>query len=245
MIIKEKKFSIVKEIKFFFYHLKNSGVFLLPKYIKCRIFEIFYLNNFEEKKYIEFVYKKKLKFTKKWFLSNLDLFSFCLRLKPKNILEIGTYEGLVAIWFCEQYLESNIYSVDPLIQDLSTLKERVEEDQINNLDSNLKIYGSKRLNFLKKTSDEFFLQNKINFDIVYIDGLHTFDACTKDMLNSFRVLNLNGYLLIDDLRLDVYPQNLNIVNAVSNFVKSYSDYIEIIFFGWNLMILKKIKIVNF
>ncbi len=65
------------------------------------------------------------------------------------------------------------------------------------------------------------------------------------MLNSFRVLNLNGYLLIDDLRLDVYPQNLNIVNAVSNFVKSYSDYTEIIFFGWNLMILKKIKIVNF
>ena len=245
MIINEKKFSIFKEIKFIFYHLRNSGFFLLLKYIKCRIFEIFYLNNFEEKKYIEFVNKKKLKFTKKWFLSNLDIFSFCLRLKPKNILEIGTYEGLVAIWLCERYLESNIYAVDPLIQDLSTLKERVEEDQINNLESNLKNYGCKRLNFFKNTSDEFFLQNKINFDIVYIDGLHTFDACTKDMLNSFRVLNLNGYLLIDDLRLDVYPQNLNIVNAVANFVKSYSGYIEINFFGWNVMILKKIKDINF
>ena len=65
------------------------------------------------------------------------------------------------------------------------------------------------------------------------------------MLNSFNILNLNGYLLIDDLRLNVYPKNLNIVNAVTNFIKAYSDYVEVVFFGWNLMILKKKKDISF
>tara|TARA_Y100000590_G_C15382724_1_gene886959 strand:- start:14 stop:751 length:738 start_codon:yes stop_codon:yes gene_type:complete len=241
MIINGKNFSIFKELKFILYHLGNVNIRLFFKYIKCRIFEIFYLKNNEEKKYIEFIKEKKLKFSKNWFLSNLDIFNIYLNLKPKNILEIGTYEGLVAIWLSEKYLDANIYAVDPLIQDLSTIKERVEKDQVDNLKFNLDTYANARLKFLKMTSDEFFLENKFNFDIIYIDGLHTFDACTKDILNSFKTLNLNGYLLIDDLRLDVYPKKLNIINAVNNFLSSYKNYLDVVFFGWNLMIIKKKK----
>ena len=177
MIINSKKFSFLKEFKFILYHLKNTNLNLLFKYIRCRIFEIFCLKNLEEKKYIEFINQKKLKFSKNWFLSNLDIFSVYLKLKPNNVLEIGTYEGLTAIWFCEKYLEANIFAVDPMIQDLSTLKERVEKDQVNNLEFNLNNYTNKRLKFLKNTSDKFFVENKVNFDLIYIDGLHTFEAC--------------------------------------------------------------------
>jgi hypothetical protein len=61
------------------------------------------------------------------------------------------------------------------------------------------------------------------------------------MLNSFQNLNLNGYLLVDDLRCDNYPIKLNIINAVINFINNYNNYIEITFIGWSVIIMKKIS----
>jgi hypothetical protein len=242
LIIRNRPFSIVKEVKYFYFLITNKvSFFILFKLLKWRVFEIFYLNNFEEKKFIKFVDIKKLKYSKNWFLANLDVFSNFLKIKPKNILEIGTYEGLTGIWMCENFLKSNVYCVDPLVQDLSTSKERIEKDQVDNLYFNLRRYKNKKINFFNGTSDAFFLKNQIKFDIIYIDGLHTFEACTKDMLNSFQNLNLNGYLLVDDLRCDNYPIKLNIINAVINFINNYNNYIEITFIGWSVIIMKKIS----
>ena len=184
-------------------------------------------------------------FSKNWFLSNLNIFKKYLKTSPNNILEIGTYEGLVAIWFSKNFPKSKVYAVDPLIQDLNTLKERVESEQINNLNINLDIIKSENIIFEKKTSDSFFLNNKLLFDIVYIDGLHTYEACTKDLLNSFKFLNVEGYMMIDDVRLDVYPNKLNVINAIKNFLDCYSNYIDIIFFGWNVIVIKKKREIDF
>ena len=65
------------------------------------------------------------------------------------------------------------------------------------------------------------------------------EACTKDLLNSFKFLNVEGYMMIDDVRLDVYPNKLNVINAIKNFVDCYNNYIDIIFFGWNVIVIKK------
>ena len=35
----------------------------------------------------------------------------------------------------------------------------------------------------RKSSDDFFSTNKINFDLVFIDGLHEYDQVKKDILN--------------------------------------------------------------
>jgi len=48
------------------------------------------------------------------------------------------------------------------------------------------------------TSDTFFLKNKKTFDIIFIDGLHIYDQVKRDVLNSIKVLNKNGLILLHD-----------------------------------------------
>ena len=51
---------------------------------------------------------------------------------------------------------------------------------------------------VRKTSDDFFLENNKNFDLVFIDGLHTYAQVKKDILNSVKFLNTNGIILVHD-----------------------------------------------
>ena len=55
---------------------------------------------------------------------------------------------------------------------------------------------------VRKTSDQFFLENKEKFDIVFIDGLHEYKQVKKDILNSVNCLNKNGIVLVHDCMPD-------------------------------------------
>src|SRR5210317_1009735 len=51
---------------------------------------------------------------------------------------------------------------------------------------------------IRKTSDDFFINNNKTFDLVFIDGLHTYAQVKKDILNSVKFLNTNGIILVHD-----------------------------------------------
>ena len=55
---------------------------------------------------------------------------------------------------------------------------------------------------VKKTSDDFFKDNKDKFDIVFIDGLHIYDQVKRDILNSVDCLKENGIILVHDCMPD-------------------------------------------
>lgn len=56
------------------------------------------------------------------------------------------------------------------------------------------------LKFFTGTSDDFFasLPPDENYDLVFLDGLHTFDQTYRDLRNSLRHLRDGGVILIDD-----------------------------------------------
>lgn len=61
------------------------------------------------------------------------------------------------------------------------------------------------------TSDDFFLQNKEMFDVIFIDGLHWSEQVYKDIINSLNVLNDGGYIVCHDMNphsefIQRYPQ---------------------------------------
>ena len=55
---------------------------------------------------------------------------------------------------------------------------------------------------IRKTSDEFFRENKNKFDIIFIDGLHTYNQVKKDILNSINCLKDEGIVLVHDCMPD-------------------------------------------
>ena len=55
---------------------------------------------------------------------------------------------------------------------------------------------------IRKTSDAFFSSNTDKFDIIFIDGLHTYDQVKKDIINSVKCLKENGIVLVHDCMPD-------------------------------------------
>jgi hypothetical protein len=50
----------------------------------------------------------------------------------------------------------------------------------------------------RMTSNFFFDLNEKKFDLIFIDGLHTYEQSLKDIQNSLTTLNENGFILVHD-----------------------------------------------
>ena len=55
----------------------------------------------------------------------------------------------------------------------------------------------------RMTSDEFFSKNKKKFNVIFIDGLHIYEQCQKDCINSLKFIEEDGIILFHDF----LPQN--------------------------------------
>lgn len=66
----------------------------------------------------------------------------------------------------------------------------------------------------KTYSDDFFAQNKKQFDVIFIDGLHVYDQVHRDVVNSLAALKPNGWIAIHDMLPD---------DAISEHVPNISD----------------------
>ena len=51
---------------------------------------------------------------------------------------------------------------------------------------------------VRSTSDAFFEKNSDFFDLIFIDGLHEYSQVKKDIINSLKILNPKGIILIHD-----------------------------------------------
>jgi len=62
----------------------------------------------------------------------------------------------------------------------------------------------------RMTSDEFFKKyNYLKFNVIFIDGLHEYEQCQRDCLNSINFLEVGGIILFHDfLPRSPYEENL-------------------------------------
>lgn len=146
------------------------------------------------------------KYSQNWFLVSeirsklLDIIDSS---KENNILEIGSYEGLSAVFFADNLLNhpnSSLTCIDPFL----TISDNDHKDfLINNeemnFDYNISICkNSDKIKVNKITSDKFFESNIKKYNFIYIDGSHDCDFIMRDMENSFNVLEKDGIMWMDD-----------------------------------------------
>jgi predicted O-methyltransferase YrrM len=128
----------------------------------------------------------------------------------RKTLEIGCAYGLSSLYICSALDEKD--SPKHII---------VDPYQNNNWHgigvSNLKRAGFDFFELIEKPS-EFFLPELVQnesgtFDMVFIDGWHTFDHTLLDLFYANRLIRVGGYIVIDDCNLS------SVAKAVSYILK--------------------------
>ncbi|HEY2178188.1 MAG TPA: class I SAM-dependent methyltransferase, partial [Caulobacteraceae bacterium] len=51
----------------------------------------------------------------------------------------------------------------------------------------------------RMTSDAFFAANRDRFDVVFIDGLHTYDQTRRDVVNALAAVRPGGWIALHDM----------------------------------------------
>jgi len=109
----------------------------------------------------------------------------------------------------QNYLEIGVFKADNFLKIKAPVKVAVDPDfQIplkKRLVARLHSTFLNRTRFCEVTSDEYFQQKskdprdaRLKFDVVFIDGLHTFEQSYQDVLNSLEVTHENSVIIMHD-----------------------------------------------
>jgi predicted O-methyltransferase YrrM len=174
-----------------------------------------------------------------------------------KFLEIGSYEGQSAIWFCRNLLtgpESTLTCIDtwaagedmPSVDDSSLLDTFLK---------NTEPWDEKIICVRQRSEDALVKFQKETFDFAYIDGSHTATSVLFDSVLVWRLVKPGGIIIWDDylweLPVEVYPtplteeqkQRADLLRpkmAVDAFLACYEGKYEVIAKEWQVC-LKKIS----
>ena len=74
-----------------------------------------------------------------------------------------------------------------------------KDDNFSKIQAKIKVgVDPERGGTIRMTSDEFFKKNNEIFDIIFLDGLHTYEQTIKDIQNSLNIISDKGIILIHD-----------------------------------------------
>ncbi|MDB0070724.1 class I SAM-dependent methyltransferase [Gammaproteobacteria bacterium] len=120
-----------------------------------------------------------------------------------QVLEIGTHDGRAATILADLFPDAIITTIDlpNADPDFSSTYQR---------DNDATSFIKKRDHLLSKSENIKFLQInslglanfKDSFDLIWIDGAHGYPVVSMDVINSYRLCNQNGFVLIDDVWID-------------------------------------------
>ena len=226
--------------KISFLKKSNANWNIIFSFTKTKIANFFLKQKIKNFKNYNKNYLKSKKIIHDYFSPHSYHFYSVLKKKKKieNILEIGSFEGNSSMFFARNLINSKIYCVDNWVgtNEYNNLNFKLLED---NFDENLREFSN--VHKYKNTSDEFFLNNNLNFDLIYIDGHHKADQVNRDFKNSWKFLNKDGILIFDDYIWDFY-NNIkdNPCYAINSYLNNIRDKYKILKVTNSQLFIKKI-----
>lgn len=149
--------------------------------------------------------------------------------QPINYLEIGVYEGMSGCWMLDNilaHLQSRYTGIDLVIG-----HEEAHERAIKNLsrhtDKVRLIRGNSR-DILPKLTDQY--------DIIYIDGCHSYESVHNDVIHCWKLLKKNGIVILDDYLREDY----GVAQAIHTFLsfRTIKTEYQIVYCDYQIAIRK-------
>lgn len=150
-----------------------------------------------------------------------------LNKKIVTILEIGSYIGESSILFKKYFKDSFLFCVDPWVDNYDLNDPTIRIFSFSQVEKAFDEMMFKQNNYIKckMFSDDFFNLMPDNFfDLIYIDGNHSYDFVYRDILNSLRVLKPDGILSGHD-----YGRNHEHTKGVTRAVEEILSKPDIVF----------------
>lgn len=115
--------------------------------------------------------------------------------KYKRALEIGSFEGASAVWLLDMIPNLKITCIDIFESCFDDVIGEYEQ----RFDRNVAEYG-KRVTKLKGRSIDVLktFSSRKKFDLIYIDGHHSYEAVQADIALAFPLLKKGGLMIFDD-----------------------------------------------
>lgn len=191
-----------------------------------------------------------MKYTQQWFNGarhNFEKFVLPMAGLPKlKFLEIGTFEGMAAVWMLQNVLthkDSYLVVVDPFAY-LGIGNKLINFTEVkNNFMENTQAYKDKIV-LHQSTSEEmwpYLVYGQDRYDFIYVDGSHKACDVMLDAVNAWLVLKPGGILLFDDYTWGAgNEEHMRPRPAIDAFLTSYKDRYELLEKG-NQVAVKKIN----
>ncbi len=137
--------------------------------------------------------KRKVSDIAKYSIANKKYSELLFRLvnyfKPESVLELGTSLGLSSLYMAHAVPKANIVSVEGCPNTYTFAKQLITNSGVKNIEL---------INSSFDDAVETTLQNK-KFDLIYIDGNHTYEATIKYFHLLLKNVNENSLLIFDDI----------------------------------------------
>jgi len=139
--------------------------------------------------------------------------TLCNILKPRNILEIGTFEGRTTLNMSLVSPESTVHTICIPQEQCGFVvgkyfKERPEASNINQIFEN---------------SQTFDFSALPPMDLIFVDGDHSYEGVVKDSDSAFNIVSDNGVILFHDFDTCHLGNTKAVLDAVTRFGYEYCN----------------------
>lgn len=141
-------------------------------------------------------------------ITEFELKAICqivAKLKPKNIFEIGTFQGRTTLNIALNAPQSKVYTLDLPASGLDNVKSKVEAGEIAYIDKQVsgeRFIGkpaAQQIQQLFGDSATFDFSPYYNsIDLMFIDGSHAYDYVLSDTEKALKVVKKGGVILWHD-----------------------------------------------
>lgn len=180
-----------------------------------------------------------MNFTEDWVSHNEKNFKKCIEVVPskRNFLEIGSFEGRSTCWFLQNGLadDGSMTCIDTFTPYWYKEGNLLEKFQANVDEAKKKYQKVSTLAMNSPQALAQLLQQKQEYDFIYIDGDHSPSGVLTDACMAWGLLRKGGIMLFDDYEYDKEPTKAGILGFMQGFVGEY----DLVLQNYQLAVMKK------